>query len=61
LLGVHRITIYRWLDGSMSVPIVVELLLRLKAVGRKRFDRRGSLEAVIGEVLPRKPLDPRRP
>ena len=29
LLGVHRATIYRWLDGSMSVPIVVELLLRL--------------------------------
>ena len=26
LLGVHRATIYRWLDGSMSVPIVVELL-----------------------------------
>jgi hypothetical protein len=22
-------TVYRWLDGSMSVPIVVELLLRL--------------------------------
>ena len=29
LLGVHRATIYRWLDGSMPVPIVVELLLRL--------------------------------
>src|SRR5712691_9472525 len=29
LLGVHRATSYRWLDGSMSVPIVVELLLRL--------------------------------
>ena len=29
LLGVHRTTVYRWLDGSMSVPIVVELLLRL--------------------------------
>src|SRR6202049_4769328 len=29
LLGVHRATIYRWLDGSMSMPIVVELLLRL--------------------------------
>jgi predicted transcriptional regulator len=29
LLGVHRATIYRWFDGSMSVPIVVELLLRL--------------------------------
>ena len=29
LLGVHRATIYRWLDGSKSVPIVVELLLRL--------------------------------
>jgi hypothetical protein len=29
LLGVHRATIYRWLDGFMSVPIVVELLLRL--------------------------------
>src|ERR1700756_139571 len=29
LLGVHRATIYRWLDGSMSVSIVVELLLRL--------------------------------
>jgi hypothetical protein len=29
LLGVHRATIYRWLDCSMSVPIVVELLLRL--------------------------------
>src|ERR1700730_5966405 len=29
LLGVHRATIYRWLDRSMSVPIVVELLLRL--------------------------------
>ena len=29
LLGVHRATVYRWLDGSMSVPIVVELLLRL--------------------------------
>src|ERR1700731_4091681 len=29
LHGVHRATIYRWLDGSMSVPIVVELLLRL--------------------------------
>ena len=29
LLGVHRATIYRWLDGSMSVPIVVELLLCL--------------------------------
>jgi hypothetical protein len=28
LLGVHR-AIYRWLDGSMSVLIVVELLLRL--------------------------------
>jgi hypothetical protein len=27
LLGVHRATIYRWLDGFMSVPIVVELLL----------------------------------
>ena len=25
LLGVHRATIYRWLDGSMSVPIVVEV------------------------------------
>jgi hypothetical protein len=24
LLGVHRATIYRWLDGSMSVPIVVD-------------------------------------
>jgi hypothetical protein len=29
LLGVHRATVYRSLDGSMSVPIVVELLLRL--------------------------------
>jgi predicted transcriptional regulator len=29
LLGVHRATVYRWLDGSTSVPIVVELLLRL--------------------------------
>jgi hypothetical protein len=29
LLGVRRATVYRWLDGSMSVPIVVELLLRL--------------------------------
>ena len=29
LLGVHRATVYRWLDGSMSVPIVVELLLCL--------------------------------
>src|SRR5246127_2669415 len=28
LLGVHRATIYRWLDGS-KVPIVVERLLRL--------------------------------
>ena len=26
LLGVHRATVYRWLDGSTSVPIVVELL-----------------------------------
>jgi predicted transcriptional regulator len=25
VLGVHRATIYRWLDGFMSVPIVVEL------------------------------------
>src|SRR5712691_1008339 len=29
LLGVHRATVYRWLTGSTSVPIVVELLLRL--------------------------------
>jgi hypothetical protein len=29
LLGVHRATVYRWLDGFMSVPIVVELLLPL--------------------------------
>jgi hypothetical protein len=29
LFGVHRATVYRWLDGSTSVPIVVELLLRL--------------------------------
>jgi hypothetical protein len=29
LLGVHRAPVYRWLDGSTSVPIVVELLLRL--------------------------------
>jgi hypothetical protein len=28
LLGVHRATVYRC-DGSTSVPIVVELLLRL--------------------------------
>src|ERR1700693_126140 len=35
LLGVHRATIYRWLDGSMSVPIVVELLLLLRLMVRR--------------------------
>ena len=46
LLGVHRATVYRWLDGSMSVPIVVELLLRLMV-------RRGIRAAEVTSAKPR--------
>jgi Protein of unknown function (DUF3489) len=46
LLGVHRATVYRWLDGSTSVPIVVELLLRLMV-------RRGIRAAEVTSAKPR--------
>src|SRR5580658_7546709 len=47
LLGVHRATIYRWLDGSMSVPIVVELLLRLMV---RRGIRPAEVTASCGQT-----------
>jgi hypothetical protein len=66
---VHRATIYRWLDGSMSVPIVVELLLRLMVwrgirpaeVTASRSDQRALVAAgvtfavVIAALAPRIP------
>ena len=51
LLGVHRATVYRWLDGSMSVPIVVELLLRLMV-------RRGIRAAEVTSAKPRSGRSP---
>jgi hypothetical protein len=42
LLGVHRATVYRLLDGSTSVPIVVELLLRICEEDRLLFSRQNS-------------------
>jgi predicted transcriptional regulator len=62
LLGVHRATVHRWLDGSMSVSIVVELLLRLmvrrgiriedveKIAGRTRHARCAAAAQAEGRV-----------
>ena len=66
LLGVHRATIYRWLDGSMSVPIVVELLLRLMVRRGIRpaevtASCRGQTSAKPRSGLPVRPRPPARP
>ena len=53
LLGVYRATVYRWLDGSTSVPIVVELLLRLMV--RPLQAERPSVAAQPLDALPDQP------